>query len=246
MGLNKRLFTGVEAASGFDLKFDSNKLWYNPTSFAEIVEDGRVFNGNKDLINGQGEGECYTNYYFQSGGTNKYYMEMAVDVTHPYGIYTLSFVDSDAYTGQTNVNNAYSNRIGYFNRVVYGSQYSNMFVDAYNGAISGGDSNSNTHTPNPDAQGEAVAVAVDEAYRRVWFGSLIGSSLSWIGGGNPATGASPTFTLPSSWGTYQFVAADASWSGASARHAHHRIRKPINIMGSLPSGYSHMQGVYEV
>lgn len=236
--------TSIPAAA--DLKFDPNKLWYNTSSRASVTEDNRLFKGNKDLINGQAEGECYTNYYFQSGGTNKYYMEMEIATTASHGIYYLYFTDSDAYTGQINVNNAYAHRIGYYYGVLYGSQYSNMFVNAYIGTLAGGDSDSRTHTPNPDGSGDAVAVAVDESTRKVWFGSLIGSTVSWIGGGNPATGSTPTLTLPSGWGTYQLSAADGSWSSSSARHAHHRIRQEANITGSLPSGFSHMKGVYEI
>lgn len=243
MGLNKRLFTGEEAVSGFDLKFDPNRLYYYLPAGADVIEDNRLFRGNKSLITGQYEGECQTNFYFNSGDTGKHYMEMEMPSDDANGVHYLVFTDASAYTGAQSAN-SYFHRIGYFVGILYGTAYTVTY--AFYRAGTGSDTDSRTFTRLQTA-GQAIAIAVDASTRKVWMGKLeTTGSVSWFGGGNPATNTTPTFTLPSGWGQYRLSAADGSYSGSSVRYARFRIRQTAEIQGGIPSGYSYMRGVYEV
>lgn len=243
MGLNKRLFVSQPSVSGFDLKFDSNRLYYYHPSGASVTEDGRLFKGNKNQVNGQYEGECQTNFYFNSGDTGKYYMEMEMADDSANGIHYLAFTDASAYTGAQS-NNSYFHRIGYFVGILYGTNYTVTYAFYRSGT--GSDTDSRTFT-KINVAGQAVAIAVDTSTRKVWMGKLeTTGGVTWFGGGNPATNSSPTFTLPSGWGEYRLSAADGSWSSISARYAWHRIRETAEITGGIPTGYSYMRGVYEI
>lgn len=75
-----------------------------------------------------------------------------------------------------------------------------------------------------------VEVAVDVTSRKVWARNSGGS---WLGGGDPATGATPTCTL-SGTGDIYAVASNIQWHGDSITiHT-----DPENVTGSAPSGFS--------
>ncbi len=232
-----------DEAAVIPLKFDPNRLYYYLPAGADVIEDNRFFRGNKSLITGQYEGECQTNFYFNSGDTGKHYMEMEMPSAVANGIHYLAFTDASAYTGAQSPN-SYFHRIGYFVGILYGTAYT--ITHSFYRAGTGSDTDSRTFTRLQTA-GQAIAIAVDASTRRVWMGKLeTTGSVSWFGGGNPATNTTPTFTLPSGWGQYRLSAADGSYSGSSVRYARFRIRQTAEIQGGIPSGYSYMKGVYEV
>ena len=74
--------------------------------------------------------------------------------------------------------------------------------------------------------------AVDAATRSVWMRSNGGA---WIGGGDPAAGTSPTFTVPGSGALYA-VATSFNTTGVVGRYIDLRAH-PSNITGTAPSGF---------
>jgi hypothetical protein len=83
----------------------------------------------------------------------------------------------------------------------YGGVQTSINLVAYSGGSAGG-SISGTFSINTPIQ-----VAVDFDAGKVWFGSLNGT---WIGGGNPASGTSPTYTFTAGTQLNPYVSAYAN------------------------------------
>ncbi|HTK01943.1 MAG TPA: hypothetical protein VL522_20110, partial [Bordetella sp.] len=73
--------------------------------------------------------------------------------------------------------------------------------------------------------------AVDEATRTVWIGAV--GQTGWVGGGNPATGTTPTYTMP---GTARMFPGGSTNTGATASVKH--ITDPALFTGAVPAGFS--------
>lgn len=91
-----------------------------------------------------------------------------------------------------------------------------------------------TNVGNVDAAARTtsmrVRVAVDVTTRKVWIGAV--GSVGWVGGGDPATGTTPTYTVP---GT------DPLWPAASLDSNPQTITivsLASDLLGSAPAGFT--------
>jgi hypothetical protein len=64
--------------------------------------------------------------------------------------------------------------------------------------------------------GDYLYVAIDGATRNVWIGKKVGASISWSGGGNPATGTTPTATDSCVGSTQFWIGGVANGSSCTA------------------------------
>jgi hypothetical protein len=83
----------------------------------------------------------------------------------------------------------------------YGAAQSSIGVTAYSGGVAGSSISGTFSTNTP------IQVAVDFDAGKIWFGSLNGT---WIGGGNPASGTSPTYTFTANTQLNPYVSAYAN------------------------------------
>lgn len=81
-------------------------------------------------------------------------------------------------------------------------------------------------------------IAVDTATRRVWIRKSGGS---WIGGGNPAAGTTPTFTAPSATSGLFFAGTFTAFGDHGLTYAITALLG-ADAVGAPPSGYSVWSG----
>ncbi len=112
--------------------------------------------------------------------TGKWYMEFEL-TTAQYPEYGLCNSSANGGGGANNIFGAYYN----------GSNL--WFANGSNGSSDGNQANTT---------GDIALIAVDVDANKLWIGRKRSSTVVWMGGGNPATGSSPTFSAAGGGGVY--------------------------------------------
>ena len=90
--------------------------------------------------------------------------------------------------------------------------------------------NSDTNSTSALSAGNKVIAAFDADTGKLWLGSDTGSGYTYLGGGNPATDSTPTFTI-SSTETLYFAGGGASSDGLTCDFGQN------DFDGTIPSGF---------
>lgn len=181
--------------------------YFDPTwnaGFATYRESDRTFKGsgtwsNARSLNSQAVGKWYAEIYI---------IDQEYNYSSAIGLATAAYTSTDALVGN--------------NSISWGMQSSDNITGArlrHNNAYAG------TAITPAVTENSYMRVAVDFNAGKAWFGN----STAWIGGGDPATGTSPTFTFTPNTPLYLIGGS----SGSIIRLA----TKTNELLGVVPTGF---------
>jgi hypothetical protein len=150
--------------------------------------------------------------------TGKFYLEMGMTSTLAHG--------NAVYMGIRRGTTALSNAVGFDASLSWGSIMQgaggNTRSTAFNSVVTNSSTNT-TQTPN------ASRISVDVGGGKLWLS--VPGSVTWAGGGDPASGTSPTYTFTPGTDTFYFAACPRSSGNLIT------ITDPGSWVNAAPTGF---------